>query len=69
MENVENTQAEKKYFRLDELAARFCCTKRSIYRWMALDACPFPAPKINRQGVSPLWAAADVLAWENAGND
>ena len=55
---------EKKFFRVEDLANRYSCTKRSVYRWMKLKTNPFPSPKINREGVSPLWAIEDVLAWE-----
>ena len=61
---METSNQQKQFFRADDLAARYGCTKRSIYRWMKLAEKPFPAPRINREGITPLWAVADVVGWE-----
>lgn len=31
---------------------------------MNLDSKPFPAPKINRSGINPMWLITNVIAWE-----
>jgi predicted DNA-binding transcriptional regulator AlpA len=60
---------QQEFLRSDDLAARYGCSKRTIYRWMTLEKKPFPRPTIDRVGMSPLWARHAVIEWETAGND
>ncbi len=56
----------KPFLTVADLAARYQCSKRTIYRWLRLEEKPFPKPRIEQAGISSLWAASDVLKWENS---
>ncbi|MBO9493813.1 helix-turn-helix domain-containing protein [Thalassotalea sp. G20_0] len=54
-----------RYLTTAELADRFRCSNRTIYRWMKREKNPFPKPRLQHCGSSNRWAENDVLAWEN----
>jgi predicted DNA-binding transcriptional regulator AlpA len=57
------------YWNIDDLTARFKCSKRTLYRWMALELNPMPKPKIEQIGVSSLWLIDDIIQWEDRMSD
>jgi predicted DNA-binding transcriptional regulator AlpA len=57
---------ESPFWTLADLAKRYRCSKRTVYRWMELKENPLPQPKINQKGVSCLWDKSTVISWENS---
>lgn len=63
MNEIEKLPA---YWDINDLAARFKKSKRTIARWMTVSENPLPRPKIDQRGMGCLWSTADVIAWENS---
>ncbi|CAD6879723.1 hypothetical protein [Methylomonas albis] len=55
----------KIFFKIDDLYERYKKPKRTIYRWMKVDECPFPAQKIRQKGTTCLCDPEDVV-WEES---
>jgi len=62
--NINLPQPVKGYYCTKELAARYRCSNRTIFRWMDRKKNPFPSPRIRCSGSQNLWAIDDVEAWE-----
>jgi len=54
----------KGYYTTKQLTERFCCSSRTLFRWMNKDCNPFPQPRLRPSGSHNLWAIDDVEAWE-----
>ncbi len=55
---------ELQYLNTKDLALRYRCSPRSIFRKMRRDVDPMPLPVIKNKGSSNLWLLEDITEWD-----
>ncbi|WP_425387568.1 helix-turn-helix transcriptional regulator [Endozoicomonas ascidiicola] len=47
-----------------QVAERYSCSRKTVYRWTKRPINPFPEPRLKHRGSADRWALEDILMYE-----
>jgi len=54
------------YLTTKQVCQRYNVCRQTLYRWMAREQAPFPAPRLRGTAGNNRWALEDLIAYERA---
>ncbi len=52
------------YMTTQQVAERYSCSRKTVYRWTKRPINPFPEPRLKHRGSADRWALEDILMYE-----